>query len=197
MIIGVLITGMPGAGKSTLAEAARELGIPVVSMGEVIFKETMKRNLPLTPENTSKVAIELRKKFGEDIVAKLTIELIKSEILSKEEKKEKVLIIVDGIRSLAEVNTFKRFFDKVILVAVHAPPKVRYERVLSRKRLDDPFEVKKLIERDLRELSFGVGSVIAMADEILINKGKTYEEFLTECKTFVKRLLKEAKKNCP
>ena len=93
MIIGVLITGMPGAGKSTLAEAARELGIPVVSMGEVIFKETMKRNLPLTPENTSKVAIELRKKFGEDIVAKLTIELIKSEILSKEERKEKVLII--------------------------------------------------------------------------------------------------------
>ncbi len=196
MLIGIAITGMPGAGKSTLANAAKKLGIPVVSMGEIIFQETKKRGLSLTPENVGKVATELRKTFGDDIVAKLTIEHIREKILPQSPSSEKIFIAIDGVRSLAEINTFKKFFDRLIVIAVHAPPEIRYKRLLNRKRLDDPSEVEKLIKRDLRELSFGLGDVIALADEILINKDKSYNEFFNECIEFLKRLLKEENANC-
>jgi dephospho-CoA kinase len=44
-----------------------------------------------------------------------------------------------------------------------------------RKRSDDPRTWKTFIERDLRELSVGLGDVIATADYMIINE-KTMEQ---------------------
>jgi dephospho-CoA kinase len=55
-------------------------------------------------------------------------------------------------------------------VAVHASPRTRCERLISRGRSDDPKNWEEFVERDSRELSVGIGNVIALAEEMLVNE---------------------------
>jgi dephospho-CoA kinase len=56
------------------------------------------------------------------------------------------------------------------VVAVHASPKTRYERMLKRRRTDDAGSIEAFRARDLRELGWGLGDVIATADVMLVNE---------------------------
>ena len=47
----IAFVGAPASGKTEAANVARELGIPVISMGDVIREELRRRGLPLTDEN--------------------------------------------------------------------------------------------------------------------------------------------------
>ena len=70
----IIVTGMPGAGKSEVADAFRRNGHPIIVMGDVIRKETKRRGLEANRENTKKIALELRVKGGPGAVAKQCIE---------------------------------------------------------------------------------------------------------------------------
>ncbi|MHA1862574.1 MAG: AAA family ATPase, partial [Candidatus Thorarchaeota archaeon] len=60
----IIITGMPGAGKSEVANAFHNAGFPLIIMGDVIREETRNRGLEENPENTKKVMLELRELHG-------------------------------------------------------------------------------------------------------------------------------------
>jgi len=162
----IAFTGMPGAGKTEAVKVAKEMGIKVVSMGDEVRNEARKRGLELNDENVGKIADEMRKKYGMNIWAKKCIEKLSSE----------KIIVIDGIRNIEEVETFRKRIKNFILVAIHASPKTRYERLMKREREDDSKNVEELKEREKRELSWGLGDVIAMADIVLINEGDL-EEF--------------------
>jgi dephospho-CoA kinase len=136
-------------------------------MGDVVREETLKRGLELTKENVAKVSIRLRQELGQNAVAKLTVEKVR-ELL-----KESDVVVIDGVRSLDEVGTFRSAFpeEEIVIVAVHTPPQLRFERLKARGRHDDPKTWEDFEERDWKELRFGIGSVIAMADYILVNDG--------------------------
>ena len=155
------LAGMPGSGKSVVVDTARELGYAVVVMGDVVRQETTKRGLELTPENVGKVMLELRAEGGNYVIAQRCIPKI------SEQNNPKVL--VDGLRSLHEVDIFKENFAQFILVAVHASPEARFSRLSNRHRSDDPADWKVFNERDMRELSVGLGNAIAMANQIIVN----------------------------
>jgi len=188
LVIGV--TGLPGAGKSVFSEVAKEFGIPVISMGDLVKEQVKKLGLEITPENVGKIAIELREKNGPDAVAKLVIE----RILKKPSLKESKVLIIDGIRSLAEVELFRKHFENFIIVAIHAPPNQRYQRLIARGRRDDAASLEKILERERRELSFGIGNVIALADYILVNDG-TIQEFKVKVREFLRKIINQAIKD--
>ena len=96
------ISGMPGSGKSIISDIAAERGAIIVSMGDIIREESKKRG-----ESSKETAKNLRKEFGEYIVSELTIKKIKK---IQEEGVENT-IVVEGIRSLPEVEMFKENFD--------------------------------------------------------------------------------------
>ncbi len=152
---------MPGAGKSLVVETVQELGYSIITMGDVIREETKKRGLDPTPHNVGKVMLNLRAEGGNYVVAKKCIPKI------EQEKTERIL--VDGLRSLYEADIFKEHFSTFTLVAVHAPPQIRFNRLKLRNRSDDPQNWEVFHERDMRELGVGLGNVIAMAEMILIN----------------------------
>jgi len=81
------------------------------------------------------------------------------------------VVIVEGVRSLDEVIEFKKNFATFKLLAIHASPKIRFERLFGRSRSDDPLSKKVFEERDNRELRVGIGSAIAMADHVIENEG--------------------------
>jgi dephospho-CoA kinase len=157
----LLITGMPGSGKTTFADMLRDRGYKVFTMGDVIRHEIRMRNLEPTPENIGRMAEDIRKVDGEEAVAKRCIPLIIGEPNNK--------VALDGVRSLDEVYVFEEAFD-VFTVAVHADPDTRYMRLKNRGRSDDPTNRQVFRERDHRELSFGMGNAIAMSDYIITNE---------------------------
>ncbi len=162
------IAGMPGAGKATFKEIAKRRGFPVVVMGDEIREETRRRGLKSTPENIGKIMLQLREEEGPAVVAKRCVPKI--------EKARGKIVFVDGIRSLHEVEEFKRHLPNFILIAVHSSPETRFQRLFRRKRSDDPEGWETFLKRDLRELSVGLGDAVAMADYLIVNEG-TKEEF--------------------
>lgn len=160
--IVVCLAGMPGSGKSLVVKAAQKEGYAVVVMGDVIREETKKRGLKPTPKNMGKIMLKLREEGGNSIIAKRCI--------SRIEQQKSIKVIVDGVRSLSEVDAFKARFSKFSLMAVHASPEIRFNRLYRRRRSDDPNRWELFHERDMRELSVGLGNAIAIAEHLIINE---------------------------
>src|SRR5436853_5546244 len=96
--------------------------------------------------------------------------------------------LVVGVGWRSELEVFRLAFgDDLSVVAVHASPRTRYERMLRRRRTDDAGSIEAFRARDLRELSWGLGDVIATADVMLVNEG-TLEEFRRQARTALGRL---------
>jgi len=180
-LIGV--TGMPGAGKSAIHEVAKKYNLPVVSMGDVVRYETKKRGLPLTPENVGNTAINLRKEFGNEAIAVACLRYIEENL------KDKDAIIVEGIRSLYEINYFRKHCP-MVLIAIHSSPLTRFERLKMRGREDDSTNWEIFVERDLRELGFSIGYAIALADFMVVNEGN-----FNNCINQLDAILKEVLNN--
>ncbi len=159
LVIG--LTGMPGSGKSLVVKAAQEHGYDMVTMGDVIREETTKRGLELNPANVGKVMLQLRAEGGDRVIAQKCIPKIQQKPTDK--------VIVDGLRSYIEADTFKTQLPNFVLITVHAAPKVRFERLSNRGRSDDPKTWEVFLERDMRELSVGIGYAIALSEHVIIN----------------------------
>lgn len=171
------ISGMPGAGKGVAADAARQLGLSVLVLGDVIREETERRGLEPTPKNVGAVMLQVREDKGPAAVAR--------RLLPKIEASTSATVIVEGIRSLDELSELRSRYE-VVTVAIHASPGTRFQRLLSRNRSDDPRNRATFDERDMRELKVGLGQVIALADVVLVNEGSiealqtTFKEALSK-----------------
>jgi len=176
VVVGV--AGMPGSGKGVFRRTLQKMGYPVVIMGDEVREEVKRRNLKPTPENLGKVMLQLRATDGPAAVAKRCIPKLK--------KATERIVGVDGIRSLHEVEEFKKQFPSFILIAINASPKTRYQRLFRRRRSDDPQSWETFMERDLRELGIGMGAVIAAADYMIVNEGT-----LAQLKNKIRQVLKE------
>jgi dephospho-CoA kinase len=177
IVIG--LAGMPGSGKSIVVDTARELGYDIVVMGDVIRQETLKRSLALTPQNVGKVMLQLREEGGNYVIAEKCIPKIEEQASFK--------VLVDGLRSLHEADIFKKHFSKFSLLAVHASPETRFNRLSNRRRSDDTSDWKVFYERDMRELSVGLGNVIAMAGQMIVNEN-SFEQVKSKVQESLKRV---------
>lgn len=163
----VAITGMPGAGKSTVARALETAGFQGIAMGDMIRQETKRRNLAPDDQSMGMVMREMREKYGAGAVAELCLNAIRSM------KGE--VVVVDGIRSVAEVEIFRRA-GAVRLLAIMASPERRFQLLTSRGRTDAPQSIESFRTRDERELSIGIGAAIALSDEAISNEHITAVE---------------------
>ena len=180
ILVGV--AGMSGAGKGTVRKIVQKMGYPVVVMGDEIREETKRRKLKPTPENLGMVMLKLREEEGLATVAKRCI--------PKMEKAKEKVVIVEGIRSLHEVDEFKKHFPNFTLIAIHASPETRFRRLFQRKRSDDPKGWETFMERDSRELSVGIGAAIATADHMIVNEG-TKAQLKRKIREVLKEVLKK------
>lgn len=179
------LVGLQGAGKTEVAKVALSLGIPCIRMGEVVLAETRKRGLEITEENVGRVANELREKGGKGVVARLCLPFIREKL------KERGIVVVDGIREMEEVEEFRKAFGKdLLVVGVWASPTLRYSRITSRKREDDAEDYESFLRKERRELEWGVGNALSLADFLLINEG-TLEELKEKAEEFFRRLLRD------
>jgi len=159
----ILITGMPGAGKTTLANIFKRKGFHIMSMGDVIRDIAYERRLDPSSAVLGNIAKEIRSQDGDAAVADRCVEKIKSMNHEK--------VVIDGIRSIAEVSAFKAQFNAK-LVALYASINTRFGRLQDRRRSDDPLNIEIFNVRDQRELGFSMGHAIALSDYMIINESQ-------------------------
>ncbi|TLX90751.1 MAG: dephospho-CoA kinase [Thaumarchaeota archaeon] len=170
LIVG--LTGMPGAGKTTVANYLSQKGIPLLIMGDVVREVAENEGLEPTSDNLAKLMLRLRKRNGPQAVAHLIVNKIK---LMKKEDKQLSVVIVDGIRSMAEVRLLRRI-GSVKLLAIHGSTLTRYTHVRERGRSDVPSNIGEFDKRDKIEMDVGISNAIALADETISNNDISISE---------------------
>lgn len=177
-------TGMPGSGKSEAMEVAKARGIPVVRMGDLIWEEVDRQGKPRDAKHVGEVANAMRQSHGKDVWAQRTCDRV-HEVAAGHR-----LVLIDGIRSHEEVETFRRLLgDEFDLVAIHTDPEHRFDRMAKRARADDSTDPAVLKARDEREMGWGIARTIALADEMVVNDG-SLEQFRKRVASLLDRLAK-------
>ena len=167
---------MPGAGKSTIVSKLEEIGYKKFTLGDGIRAEAERRDIEPSGENLGKLMLEVREKNGPGAVA----ELIKDSIQNSVQD----VVIIDGVRSTAEIDVLKKVGD-VKLLAVQASSETRFNFLNSRGRSDDPKTRKNFEERDNREIGVGIEESIKIADKTITNHNLTIDELVNSAKDII------------
>ncbi|MCL4412871.1 MAG: flagellar hook-basal body complex protein FliE [Candidatus Thermoplasmatota archaeon] len=152
----ILIIGMPGSGKDEFAMVARDMGIEVINMGDIVREYTSSTGVSISM--SGEIASRERKANGMDIWAKRTIERVQSNF-----------VVVEGVRNIEEIQRFRKDMVIGLVVSISSGRDTRYARLLKRGREDDPRNIEEFTVREKRELSWGIGEVLATADRYICN----------------------------
>jgi len=178
----ICISGFPGAGKGVFKKAADRLGLKTIVMGDYVRRKTKEIHGSLSLRNIKETMLQLRKKYGEDIVAKYVADDLN--------KISANFIIIDGVRSMAEVNYFKNIAN-VVLIWVHASPVTRYKRLILRGREGDVKNIRDLMLRENVEKQIGLNELMENADIYFINEGIDEEEAISSACILIKSIIEK------
>jgi dephospho-CoA kinase len=123
LIVG--LTGMPGAGKSTLARSLSEAGLPVIIMGDVVRDAAINAKLELNDINLGYLMVKLRKQKGQGAIAYFVQDKIRTILGSSAHTRA---IIIDGIRNVEEMRVLAAL-GPIKLLAVHGSTQVRFDQL--------------------------------------------------------------------
>ena len=189
---------MPGAGKSTVASFLKDKGFAVVTMGDVIREEAKRQGLEPTDVNLGKMMLKLRQDLGPGAVGQIVLQKLQRDHYANDNSssgggcsnKNSSNVIIDGIRSVAEIEVLKQV-GHVRLLAIHASEDTRFKYLRRRGRADAPSDSNEFTGRDKRELSVGVSEAIALANEMISNNELTLEQLKLQAYDIVKGWLDE------
>lgn len=108
----------------------------------------------------------IRGTFGEDTMAK---------VMAKDaESDENSIIVVDGIRRMADIEYLSKL-PNFVLIEIFAEPHTRYERVIQRtEKADDKTKTfEQFMEDHKRSTEMSIPEVASHANEHLDNNGTT------------------------
>lgn len=175
-MVVIVLVGMPGSGKEEFVRVAREIGYRVTRMGDVVREEAERRGIGGADMEIGPFATSERREHGLDIWARRTIPRIGGDT------------IIDGSRGDAEIRAFQEAFGgEMVTVYIDADPRIRYERLRARGREDAPASYEQFLERERREISWGIDRAIDLAGERIENNG-TLEEFRAASREFLESL---------
>jgi len=187
----VCIVGMPGAGKSEVSDEFVKNGFSYLRFGQITLDKIKEMGLEANEKNEKKIREDLRKEYGMGAFATLNIPKIDTLL-------KKSNVVVDGLYSWSEYKILKeKYGDSMCVVAVYAPPKLRYERLKNRTTENDekqrfrPLTEKEAKARDFAEIeNIEKGGPIVMADFTILNTG-TIEELKEKTKNVLLSITKD------
>lgn len=169
VIFGLI--GEMGSGKGTVAKYIKEKYNGSHHSYSMIARDILDRlYLEHIRENTSGISTVLRNKFGDDLFAR---------VMSKDvERDSKEVIVVDGIRTLSDIEYLKKI-AALTLLYIETDIRNCYERIL--KRQDKPDDLSKTFEKfeeeHALETETRIKSFKQHADFVVDNNGTKEELF--------------------
>ena len=176
----VSIVGMSGSGKSEVTAVFRDNGFTPVRFGDITDEGVKEQGLELNEANERTVREGLRRKYGMDAYAKLSVPRIDAALESSD-------VVVDGLYSWEEYTYLKgRYGNDFIVVAVYSSPESRYTRLAGREIR--PLTAAEALSRDRAEIeNLNKGGPIAMADFTIVNQA-TLKELKREVRQVIATL---------
>lgn len=168
----ICIVGMAGSGKSIVSDELKNRGFAYLRFGQIVLDELKKRELEVNEVNEKSVREKIRQEYGMAAMAILNIPKI-DDLLKKSN------VVADGLYSWSEYKVLKeKYGEAMAVLAVYAPPQLRYERLADRKVENDTerrfrtLSKEQAKARDFAEIeNIEKGGPIAMADFTLVNIG--------------------------
>jgi dephospho-CoA kinase len=179
MIIGV--TGTNGAGKGTVVEHLVSKGFKHYSARSFIVEEVKKRGLTIDRTTIREVANDLRKQHGP---AYVILSLYEQALTNGGDA------VVESVRTIGEVERLKK--EGMVLFAVDADRKLRYERAIRRGSETDKVSFEEFCLQEDREMAqeeawdMNVFGVMKMADKVFLNNG-TIEDLHVQVDTALEK----------
>ncbi|HQQ37912.1 MAG TPA: AAA family ATPase, partial [Methanothrix sp.] len=198
---------LPGSGKGEASRIARQQGLTVLVMGDVIRQEAARQGLEATDVNLGRVGCALREAEGPEAVAR--------RIFQEARARGEETVVVDGLRSREEADYFASQAEEFYLVEVCAPAEERLRWLRARGRPDDPGsglcgaeeqdQDEKIIsscgepdgqaaaaleQRECREMGWGMCQAMEAASLKLVNDG-SLEEFRENARKLLDILTKD------
>lgn len=160
----MIVVGMCGSGKSSVAAHLKRKGWPVVRFGDITMRELERRGLAVSEVNERLVRQELRAQHGMDAYAQMLLPTIRDHL-------SRGPVVLDGLYSWSEYKyLLANLRERLVVLAVTAPRALRYERLADRP--ERPLSHEEALSRDIAEVeTLEKGGPIAMADETILNTG--------------------------
>ena len=179
----ILITGLPGSGKSAAADIiARKYNAKIYHTGDIIREEVKRRKLPYTPASDKKVALWFHTGGREKILAERSWEKVK--------RTRKNLIILEGFRNVENVRHLEDISGlKPLIIEVKVPFRIRAKRELERGRFKKGETLAYLRRRDKEEKERGLGYLLKL-DKYEIDNSGTLKDLEKNIDRLMKRILK-------
>lgn len=188
----VAIVGLPGAGKSEVANYFVKNGFSYLRFGQITLDEIKRRGLPPTEANERQIREALRKEHGMAAFAKLNMPSI-NKLLADGKS-----VLIDGLYSWSEYKLLKEKYGEVLtVVAVYAPPEMRYARLTNRQSRhgnDHNIKYRSFSREDAQARDYAQienieqAGPIAIADFTIVNTG-TLED-LKKALTQVRKVIR-------
>lgn len=182
-----IIIGLVGpmvAGKGTIAAyLQKHYDAAVFGFSSPLRDILLRLHLPLTRENMAGLSSVLRARFGENLIA----DAIAGDIAVFPKK----IIVLDGIRRLADINAMKDQAN-FYLVKVETGQRLRYERLLKRtQNADDGTKTFESFQTDEQaEADRQIPEVMKFAKYAINNDG-TMEELYDKTDELMEKILKQ------
>lgn len=161
----ICITGLPGAGKSSVGKLLSTMGFRTYELGDVVRGLMKKEGIRLTPESDKEFTVYLKKKYGKAVVVRRLLEKVKLNKVGK--------VAIVGVKNKPELDYIKsKSRSPVVTIAVVAPVRLRFQRTRMRGRADAPRTLAEFIKnRDRKEARWGETDTIKNADYIISDTG--------------------------
>lgn len=164
MIIG--LTGRIAAGKETLTDFLRKKRFIYLETSKMLAEELVKRGLEVNRWNMQNLGDEIRERDGVGGLMKM--------LLKKTESGKNY--IFDSLRNAGEAEFLRNNVKQFFLIAVDAPQKLRFERIIKRNKASDPKTWEEFLKIDNRDffdetnpMGQQVGKCIEVADFKITN----------------------------
>src|SRR3989338_3131596 len=157
--------GLMASGKGTAAKYLEEAHGATTFRFSTMLRDALNRfYLPHTRDNLIKISEIMRGTFGEDLMAKTMAHDV--------EKTDARLVVVEGIRRMADIEYLKRL-PNFVMVEIFADPKTRHKRMTERG--ENPDDRTKTFEQFLkdheRSTEMSIPEVLTHATEKIDNNG--------------------------
>jgi len=178
---------MPGSGKSLVSDELVGQGFAYIRFGQITLDKIEEAGLAVNEDNEKKIREELRQEHGMAAFALLNISKIDDLLTGAH-------VVVDGLYSWSEYKALKeKYKERMRVIAVYAPPKLRIERLKNRQlKAGDyeqrfrPLKEEEVRSRDYAEIeNLEKGGPIVMADFTIINTG-TIDQLKQQVKLIIK-----------
>lgn len=179
------LSGTNGSGKDTVGEIlAKEHNFLFISMTDMLREEAKARGLDTSREVLRTISAEWRRHLGLGVLIDKSVEHYKK--LGGDEKYAG--LVVASLRNPGENDRVHELGGEVVWI--DSDPRIRYDRIFSRSRADDPTTFEQFLSDDLSEMKHsGDKATLSMADvkeksdKIFINEFQSTQELSESIKS--------------